>query len=119
MDTPESYAVLDRHVPYATRGYRTDAELKHLMGTGVSVAAVWYLREILDSHGFDRTRIVASSGFGPDKCRMFSFAKAPLDLIGTGSYLPQIWSETYATADIISYDGNPCVKSGREFLLRK
>jgi len=62
---------------------------------------------------------VASSGFGPDKCRMFSFAKAPVDLIGTGSYLPQIWSETYATADIISYDGQPCVKSGREFLLRK
>lgn len=119
LDTPESYAVLDRHVPYATRGYRTDAELKHLMGTGVSVAAVWYLRETLDTHGFDKTRIVASSGFGPDKCRMFSFAKAPVDVIGTGSYLPQIWSETYATADIISYDGKPCVKSGREFLLRK
>ncbi len=119
LDTPESYAVLDRHVPYATRGYRTDAELKHLMGTGVSVAAVWYLRETLDKNGFDKVRIVASSGFGPDKCRMFSFAKAPLDLIGTGSYLPQIWSETYATADIISYDGKPCVKSGREFLLRK
>jgi nicotinate phosphoribosyltransferase len=89
------------------------------MGTGVSVAAVWYLRETLDSNGFDKVRIVASSGFGPDKCRMFSFAKAPVDLIGTGSYLPQIWSETYATADIISYDGKPCVKSGREFLLRK
>jgi len=119
LDTPESYAVLDRHVPYATRGYRTDAELKHLMGTGVSVAAVWYLRETLDKHGFTKARIVASSGFGPDKCRMFSFAKAPVDVIGTGSYLPQIWPETYATADIISYDGKPCVKSGREFLLRK
>jgi len=119
LDTPESYAVLDRHVPYATRGYRTDAELKHLMGTGVSVAAVWYLRETLDTNGFDKARIVASSGFGPDKCRMFSFAKAPVDVIGTGSYLPQIWPETYATADIISYDGKPCVKSGREFLLRK
>ncbi len=119
LDTPESYAVLDRHVPYATRGYRTDAELKHLMGTGVSVAAVWYLRETLDNNGFNKARIVASSGFGPDKCRMFSFAKAPVDLIGTGSYLPQIWSETYATADIISYGGKPCVKSGREFLLRK
>ena len=119
LDTPESYAVLDRHVPYATRGYRTDAELKHLMGTGVSVAAVWYLRETLNLQGFHKVRIVASSGFGPDKCRMFSFAKAPVDVIGTGSYLPQIWSETYATADIISYDGKPCVKSGREFLLRK
>ena len=119
LDTPQSYAVLDRHVPYATRGYRTDSELKHLMGTGVSVASVWHLRETLDANGFDKVRIVASSGFGPDKCRMFSFAKAPVDVIGTGSFLPQIWSETYATADIISYDGKPCVKSGREFLLRK
>ena len=119
LDTPQSYAVLDRHVPYATRGYRTDTALKHLMGTGVSVAAVWHLRETLDANGFDKVRIVASSGFGPDKCRMFSFAKAPVDVIGTGSFLPQIWSETYATADIISYGGKPCVKSGREFLLRK
>ena len=119
LDTPESYAVLDRHVSYATRGYRTDDELKHLMGTGVSAAAVWYLRETLDAHGFDKVRIVASSGFGPDKCRMFSFAKAPVDVIGTGSYLPQKWSETYATADVISYDGEPRVKVGREFLFRK
>ena len=119
LDTPQSYAVLDRHVPYATRGYRTDSELKHLMGTGVSVAAVWHLRETLDANGFNKVRIVASSGFGPDKCRMFSFAKAPVDMIGTGSFLPQIWPETYATADIISYNGKPCVKSGREFLLRK
>ena len=119
LDTPQSYAVLDRHVPYATRGYRTDSELKHLMGTGVSVAAVWHLRETLDSNGFDKVKIIASSGFGPDKCRMFSFAEAPVDVIGTGSYLPQIWSETYATADIISYDREPRVKSGREFLLRK
>ena len=119
LDTAESYAVLDRHVPYATRGYRTEAELKHLMGTGVSVAAIWYLRETLDANGFEKVRIVASSGFGPDKCRIFSFARAPVDVIGTGSYLPEKWSETYATADIISYDGVPRVKAGREFLLRK
>ena len=119
LDTAKSYAVLDRHVPYATRGYRTDTELKHLMGTGVSVAAIWYLRETLDANGFDKVKIVASSGFGPDKCRIFSFARAPVDLIGTGSYLPEKWSETYATADIISYEGTPRVKVGREFLLRK
>lgn len=119
LDTPQSYAVLDRRAPYATRGYRTESDLKHLMGSGVSAAAVWHLRETLDSHGFDKVKIVASSGFGPDKCRVFSFAEAPVDVIGTGSYLPQIWSETYATADIISYGGKPLVKSGREFLLRK
>jgi nicotinate phosphoribosyltransferase len=32
---------------------------------------------------------------------------------------PELWSETYATADIIAYDGVPMVKAGREFLLRK
>jgi nicotinate phosphoribosyltransferase len=46
-------------------------------------------------------------------------AAAPIDVIGTGSYLPEIWAETYATADIVAYDGKPMVKSGREFLLRK
>lgn len=116
LDTQSSYAVLDRHVPEAIRGYRTDDELKHLMGTGVSAAAVWHMREQLDKAGFTSVKIVASSGFSPDKCRVFSLAKAPVDVIGTGSYLPQRWSETYATADIISYDGTMRVKVGREFL---
>jgi nicotinate phosphoribosyltransferase len=85
----------------------------------VSAASVWYLREQLDKHGFGKVKIVASSGFGPDKCRVFSIANAPVDLIGTGSFLPQVWSETYATADIVAYNGQPCVKAGREFLIRK
>jgi nicotinate phosphoribosyltransferase len=38
--------------------------------------------------------------------------------VGTGSFIPDAWGETYATADIISYDGVPRVKVGREFLLR-
>jgi nicotinate phosphoribosyltransferase len=45
-------------------------------------------------------------------------AHAPIDLVGTGSYIPDSWSETYATADIVEYDGRPQVKIGREFLLR-
>jgi nicotinate phosphoribosyltransferase len=40
-------------------------------------------------------------------------------VVGTGSYLPELWSETYATADIVAYAGKPLVKVGREFLLRK
>ena len=31
--------------------------------------------------------------------------KAPIDIIGTGCYLPERWTETYATADVIAYDG--------------
>jgi nicotinate phosphoribosyltransferase len=119
LDTQSSYAVLERQAPEAIRGYRNDRELKLLMGTGVSAAAIWHMRETLDTNGFEKVRIVASSGFGPDKCRVFAFANAPVNAIGTGSFLPQIWSETYATADVISYDGRPIVKAGREFLFRK
>lgn len=119
LDTQISYAVLERNVPEAIRGYRSESELKHLMGTGVSAAAIWYMREELDKAGFDKVKLVASSGFGPDKCRVFSLAKAPVDVIGTGSFLPEKWSETYATADIIEYDGTPLVKAGREFLHRR
>ena len=118
LDTQKSYAVLERNVPSAVRGYRTESELRDLIGTGVSAASIWHLRENLDKNGFQKVKITASSGFDPDKCRVFSFAKTPVDTIGTGSYLPKIWSETYATADIISYDGKEKVKVGREFLLK-
>jgi len=119
LDPPASYAVLERHVPEAVRGYRTERELRYLVGTGVSAAAIWHLRESLDRGGFARCKIVASSGFTPEKCRVMALAKAPVDVIGTGSFLPERWTETYATADIVAYDGEPSVKAGREFLLRK
>jgi nicotinate phosphoribosyltransferase len=119
LDLARSYEVLERHAPQSIRGYRTEAELRHLVGTGVSAAALWQLRLVLNEAGFPNARIVASSGFGPEKCRMMAAANAPIDVIGTGSYLPELWSETYATADIIAYDGQPMVKAGREFLLRQ
>jgi len=119
LDLARSYEVLERHAPQSIRGYRTEAELRSLVGTGVSAAALWTLRQVLNEAGFPDAKIVASSGFGPEKCRMMAAANAPIDVIGTGSYLPELWSETYATADIIAYDGQPMVKAGREFLLRK
>ncbi len=119
LDPAESYAALERHVPGAIRRYRSDAELRYLVGTGVSAAAIWRMREALDGAGFGNVRIVASSGFGVDKCRVMADAKAPINTVGTGSFLPERWGETYATADIVSYDGEPRVKVGREFLLRR
>ena len=118
LDPPASYAVLERHVPDAVRGYRSETALRYLVGTGVSAAAVWHLRERLDEAGYKGCRIVASSGFTPEKCQVMALAKAPIDVIGTGSFLPERWTETYATADIVAYDGEPRVKVGREFLLR-
>jgi len=119
LDLALSYGVLERHVPQAIRGYRTEAELRYLVGTGVSAAAIWHFRRRLDEAGFGQVKIVASSGFTPAKCRMMAVAGAPIDVVGTGSYLPDRWTETYATADIVAYDGVPTVKTGREFLLRK
>ena len=119
LDPTVSYAVLERHVPEVVRGYRSESELAYLVGAGVSAAAIWHLREMLDREGFPKVRIVASSGFGPAKCRVLAEASTPVDVIGTGSYLPSQWSETYATADIVEYDGVARVKLGREFLLRR
>jgi len=119
LDLARSYAVLEQCAPRSIRGYRTDEELRYLVGTGVTAAALWQLRLVLDAAGYRRVKIVASSGFGPAKCRMMAVANAPIDVIGTGSYLPELWSETYATADIVAFDGEPMVKAGREFLLRK
>ncbi|MGH7116278.1 MAG: nicotinate phosphoribosyltransferase [Stellaceae bacterium] len=119
LDPARSYEVIERHAPQSIRGYRTEEELRYLVGAGVSAAAIWQLRQSLGEAGLGGIQIVASSGFGPAKCRIMAAANAPIDIIGTGSYLPELWSETYATADIIAYDGKPMVKAGREFLLRK
>jgi len=118
LDPQESYAVLERNAPGALRRYRSQRELGYLIGTGVSAAAIWKMREALNLAGFPAVRIVASSGFGVEKCSVMADAKAPIDVVGTGSFIPETWSETYATADIVAYDGKPLVKLGREFLLR-
>jgi nicotinate phosphoribosyltransferase len=119
LDPAASYAVLKRNVPDAIRGHRASAELRDLIGPGVSAAAAWYFRERMDAAGFQKAKILVSSGFGPAKCHAFASAAVPIDVVGTGSYLPDRWSETYATADIVAYDGVPRVKVGREFLFPK
>ena len=116
LDVAASYAVLERHVPQAIRTYRTAEELAWLTGTGVTAAAIYRMREELDRAGFERVKILASSGFGPSKCKLMASVRAPVDIIGTGSYLPERWTETYATADVIAYAGTSRVKIGREFL---
>jgi nicotinate phosphoribosyltransferase len=88
-----------------------------LFGKGVSVANIIHARQTLNKAGYKDAIIVGSSGFDPQKCQIMGAAKAPLDLVGTGSFLPATLSETYATADIIRYNGIQRVKVGREFLL--
>lgn len=87
-----------------------------LFGKGVSAAAIIHVRQALDQAGYRQATIVGSSGFDPQKCQIMGAARAPLDMVGTGSFLPATLTETYATADIIRYDGARRVKVGREFL---
>jgi len=61
----------------------------------------------------------AGRSFVAGEVKVPVFAKAPIDVIGTGSYLPDRWMETYATADVVAYDNVASVKVGREFLLKK
>lgn len=88
-----------------------------LFGKGVSAASIIHARRAFDRAGFKDAQIVVSSGFDPQKCQIMGATRAPVDVVGTGSFLPATLSETYATADIIAYDGAPRVKVGREFLL--
>ena len=88
-----------------------------LFGKGVSVASIIHARLALDGAGYKSAMIVGSSGFDPQKCQIMAAAKAPIDMVGTGSFLPATLTETYATADIIAYNGVKRVKVGREFLL--
>lgn len=88
-----------------------------LFGKGVSSAAIIHIRQVLDKAGYDKALIVASSSFDPQKCEIMGAARAPIDMVGTGSFLPKELSTTYATADIIAYNGVPRVKIGREHLL--
>src|ERR1700761_2451602 len=45
LDPAESYAVVERYAPGAIRRYRSETELRFLVGTGVSAAAIWGMRE--------------------------------------------------------------------------
>lgn len=93
-----------------------DKVRRFLFGKGVSVAAIIHVRRALDQAGYKDVRIVVSSGFDVQKCQVAGGAAAPIDVVGTGSFLPATFSETFATADVISYDGVKRVKLGREEL---
>ncbi|MCZ6509298.1 MAG: nicotinate phosphoribosyltransferase [Alphaproteobacteria bacterium] len=118
LDDAAGRALIERHAPGVLAGADGNTA-DYLVGQGTSAAAVWNLRESLDAAGFENVKIVASSGFGLAKCCAMAAVNAPIDTVGTGSFLPDNWPETYATADIVDYGGQARVKAGREFLLRR
>ena len=78
---------------------------------GVTVGAVRALRKALDSAGGKHVKIIVSSGFDAEKTRWFVGAGAPIDAVGTGSFI----ETREATADIVEVDGQPTFKTGRAY----
>ena len=60
LDPAESYAVLERHAPGAIRRYRSETELRYLVGTGVSAAA-----DLAHARGARRGRLSAACASSP------------------------------------------------------
>lgn len=94
-----------------------DRVRKLLFAQGVSAAAIIHTHKKLAKAGFPQVKIIASSGFDLFKCRIMGKANVPVDVVGTGSFLPKTLEETYSTADIFSYDGETSIKVGREWLI--
>jgi nicotinate phosphoribosyltransferase len=119
LDYDKSHQVIEKYVPNAFKDYKDKDQVAYLTGTGVSAAAVYYTREKLNEAGFNNVKIVASSGFNLKKCCLMAEVKAPIDVVGTGSFLPDHFTDTYATADVLSYNGIFSIKKGREYLIQR
>ena len=118
LDQQKSLELSKKYFPNIDINELLPPEQKYLIGKGVSAVAIFYIRQCLDSAGFNKVKIVASSGFNVDKCKAMALVKAPINVIGTGSYIPNFWHDSHATADIIAYNDKISIKTGREHLIK-
>jgi nicotinate phosphoribosyltransferase len=81
--------------------------------TGVNPELVRLVREGLDDHGCANVKIVVSGGFTADRIREFEAEGVPVDAYGVGSSL--IRGSNDFTADVVTVDGKPGGKVGREY----
>jgi len=80
--------------------------------TGVNAELVRLVRSELDANGYKDVHIVASGGFTAERIREFEAAGVPVDAYGVGSSL--IRGSNDFTADVVTADGRPAAKVGRE-----
>ena len=81
--------------------------------SGVCPQLVRNVRQALDTHGFQKVRIIVSGGFTAEKIQDFERQQVPVDAYGVGSSLFQ--GRFDFTADVVRRDGKPCAKVGREY----
>lgn len=119
LDEKKSWQIINKYVSTNVIKQFNTEEANYLIGKGVSVAAIFAVKEALKEAGYPLVKIIVSSGFNLAKCSVLAKVNAPVDIIGTGSILTEDISSTFATADIISYNGSLLVKSGREYLIKE
>jgi len=80
--------------------------------TGVNPQLVWNVRNALDGEGFGDVQIVVSGGFDAERVQEFEDAGAPVDAYGIGSAAYKGMFDF--TADVVTVDGKPEARAGRE-----
>ena len=103
--------------PSAIRGYRSEEELRYLVGTGVSPRRRSSTARRARRGGLQQGQDRRLVGLRPAKCRVMAEAKAPIDVVGTGSFLPSTGPRP-TPPPISSNMTAKRVKVGREFLHR-
>jgi nicotinate phosphoribosyltransferase len=95
-----------------------DMSVQPLMGrfqpAGVNPQLVWNVRNALDAEGFGDVKIVASGGFTPTRIRAFEDEGAPVDAYGVGGWAVLDGRRYDFGADVVSVDGAPRARVGRE-----
>ena len=71
----------------ADRAAAEQALERYGFGPGVTIEAAYNVRTALDEAGAQDTKLVISSGFTAEKVRAFRACRAPMDAIGTGSWV--------------------------------
>jgi nicotinate phosphoribosyltransferase len=79
---------------------------------GVTPELAQAVRDGLDAAGHQRVKIVVSGGFDAEKIERFEALGAPVDSYAVGSSL--IRGNFDFTADVVTLDGEPAGKEGRE-----
>lgn len=69
------------------QGLEIGSSEKYFFGNGVTAEATYVMRDFLDSIGAGNVKIVVSSGFNKKKVAAFKAVHAPMDFIGTGSWI--------------------------------
>ncbi|MBD5423051.1 MAG: nicotinate phosphoribosyltransferase [Mycoplasma sp.] len=90
-----------------------DNENKKEKYYGVCVEQIKRLRKALDKNDGKHVRIIVSSGFDPEKIKLFEKEKAPVDAYGVGDYILRITHQF--TCDAVKNNGKLEAKAGRKF----